>query len=270
MFGALSPPPGVPLLARSKMHSPADSVAPTCVLVVDRHADTRSLYAQYLKLEGFDVDEAEDGREALAKALTRRYDAIVTETRLSGIDGYQLCDLLRRDSATAATPLVVVTGDVMTADLDRVRAAGATAVLIKPCLPETLFAELRRVLAGERASQPGDGGVRVLPTDDRPAVPGSRRSILSRSHRRGDTTSPPTNPPTLLCPLCDRSLGYQRSYVGGVSARHAEQWDYFKCPADCGTFEYRHRTRKLRKVRDEDSRAVTPGSLESRARASGE
>src|SRR5947209_1088143 len=116
------------------MNAPADSFRTISVLLVDRHADTRSLYAQYLKLEGFDVEEAEDGREALAKALARPNNAIVTEPRLSGIDGYQLCDLLRRDSATAATPLLVVTGDAMTADIDRARAAGATAVLVKPCL----------------------------------------------------------------------------------------------------------------------------------------
>ena len=41
---------------------------------------------------------------------------------------------------------------------------------------------------------------------------------------------------------------YRRSHVGGVSSKHSEQWDYFDCEAGCGTFQYRTRTRKLRKV----------------------
>jgi predicted RNA-binding Zn-ribbon protein involved in translation (DUF1610 family) len=41
---------------------------------------------------------------------------------------------------------------------------------------------------------------------------------------------------------------YEQSHIGGVSAKHPEQWDDFICPT-CGTFEYRHRTRKLRRVR---------------------
>ena len=59
---------------------------------------------------------AEDGRDALAKALTGRYDAIVAETRLPGIDGYQLCQLLRRDPATLHTPILFVTADARTSE----------------------------------------------------------------------------------------------------------------------------------------------------------
>jgi len=54
-------------------------------------------------------------------------------------------------------------------------------------------------------------------------------------------------PPELTCPSCDRALYFDSSYVGGVSNRHAEQWDYFTC-STCGTFQYRQRTRKLRRV----------------------
>ena len=52
----------------------------------------------------------------------------------------------------------------------------------------------------------------------------------------------------LVCPSCDQALKYLRSHIGGVSARHLEQWDYFECPAGCGSFQYRERTKKLRKV----------------------
>ena len=72
---------------------------------------------------------------------------------------------------------------------------------------------------------------------------------LSHAHRRGDTTAPPIAAPDLLCPVCDKPLAYRRSHVGGVSARHPEQWDYYECTVSaCGTFQYRQRTRKLRRV----------------------
>jgi hypothetical protein len=67
-------------------------------------------------------------------------------------------------------------------------------------------------------------------------------------HERHDTTAPPVTPPALICPQCDQLLAYQRSHIGGVSARHADQWDYYECPAGCGVFQYRERTRKLRRV----------------------
>jgi hypothetical protein len=73
-----------------------------------------------------------------------------------------------------------------------------------------------------------------------------RRSLV-RAHQRHETSTPPLTPPELLCPNCDRPLSYDRSHIGGVSERHQEQWDYFECGA-CGTFQYRQRTRKLRRL----------------------
>jgi hypothetical protein len=55
-------------------------------------------------------------------------------------------------------------------------------------------------------------------------------------------------PPELVCPDCDAPLAYLRSHLGGVSSKHPEQWDYYECPNQCGTFQHRTRTRKVRKV----------------------
>jgi CheY-like chemotaxis protein len=187
-------------------------------LLADRDAETRTMYAQYLRLGLWSTDEAADGREALAKALTRCPDIVVTETRLPGISGYDLCQLLRRDSLTQSTPIVVVTGDAFTRDVERVKRAGATSVLIKPCLPETLAVELCRLIN------------------------------LSRACLHGGTTNPPIPAPGLLCPHCHRPLTFEKSHVGGASAKQQEQWDYFTCPAGCGMFQYRRRTRRIRQV----------------------
>jgi hypothetical protein len=67
-----------------------------------------------------------------------------------------------------------------------------------------------------------------------------------RARERFTTTTPPLPPPELVCPSCDQKLAYECSHVGGVSDRHPEQWDAFRCTS-CGSFEYRQRTRKLRR-----------------------
>lgn len=226
-------------------------------LIVDRDPDTRHLYAEYLRESACEIEEAEDGREALAKAIMRPPDVIVTETRLPGIDGYSLCRLLREDATTHHVTIVVVTGDAFAADTNRAMAAGADVVLVKPCLPEKLVATIRRLLT--RADAPRGGMDAAHKRSDTPrdranefsgeGRAGSRaRLMLSRSHRRHDTTEPPVSPPRLVCPMCDQPLQYVMSHIGGVSERHQEQWDDFECPAACGTFQYRHRTRKLRRV----------------------
>src|SRR5439155_4234082 len=122
------------------------SPSPPIALIVDHDADTRQLYSQVLTLARFEVDEASEGREALAKALSSHHAVIVTETRLPGIDGYDLCGLLRRDPGTRSVPIVVVTAEAYPVDLERVQRAGASVVLVKPCLPDALLAAIRRAM----------------------------------------------------------------------------------------------------------------------------
>jgi len=226
-------------------------------LLVDRDGDTRKRYAHHLRLaDACEIVEAEDGREALAKALSRHPDVIVTDTRLPGINGFQLCTLLRRDTSTSGIPIILVTADAFDAEVRRAARVGADAVLAKPCLPEHLEHEIRRVLQqsielrarGKDARQRGHEEIeRSQELIDRSKA-NVRRVMLSRTHVRSETTEPPTAPPVLVCPRCDLQLRYLRSHIGGVSERHAEQWDYFECTAGCGTFQYRERTRKLKKV----------------------
>ena len=212
-------------------------------LIVDDHDDTRHLYAEFLRTTGFNVVEAADGRLALATAVSVRPDVIVTETRLPGITGFDLCRLLRSDGATNKIPIVFVTADAYEVDVKRAHAAGAAAVLIKPCLPERLARELRHAIG--RLQEPGDRANTDASLERLRATP--RRPTLASAHQRHETTDPPKPPPTLLCPSCDQPLRYLKSHIGGVSQNYAEQWDYFEC-ATCGTFQYRQRTRKLRAV----------------------
>ena len=221
-------------------------------LVAAADPGSREMYVECMKLANWMVLEATDGPNALAVALSRRPDVIIADTHLPGISGYDLCELLRHDLATRATPIVLVTSDAMAREMERARASGATSVMLKPCLPDTLVTEAFRLLesARVRAAAPRDGGSASLTNSDVQVQERNRRSrrSLSRTHRRGETDLPPTTPPTLICPDCDRPLDYKSSHVGGVSVHNAEQWDYFACSGGCGMYQYRQRTRKLRKV----------------------
>ena len=119
------------------------------VLFIDGHADTRAVYSEYLALAGCEVDEADNGTDALAKAHARPHDIVVTEVALPGVDGYELCRQFRHDAALRQTPLIVITSDEQASAADRARSAGADAVLVKPCLPAALVAEIARLVGAD-------------------------------------------------------------------------------------------------------------------------
>lgn len=214
------------------------------------------MYAEFLQPEGWRIEEADDGREALAKAIALIPTVLVTETRLTGISGIDLCTLLRRDEATRKIPIVIVTADAFKDDVQRARISGADAVLTKPCLPERLAAELARLVADmpdrhDRAGAERNSRIEQLPRSLRalarsPQAAGQTR--VKRTHGPADAVAAASPPLPLVCPSCDRPLTFERSHVGGVGPRHIEQWDYFMCTAGCGMFQYRVRTRKLRRV----------------------
>jgi hypothetical protein len=108
-------------------------------------------------------------------------------------------------------------------------------VLEAPVDTKVLFESLQQVL--------GPKTITSAIEDD-----ASSTSPASRRHRRGRTMNPPLTPPRLPCPQCRRPLVYLYSQLGGVNDRLPEQWDYFECMNSCGSFQYRHRTRRTRQV----------------------
>jgi CheY-like chemotaxis protein len=239
---------------RTAIHSTASSSAiyplasAVSILIVDPDTDSRALYRQSFALAGCDVVEASDGREALAKVFTRVPTLIITEMRLPFVDGCALCEILRRDSVTVDVPILVVTADVRATELSRVRQLGADGVLVKPTTPEDVLTAARRLMAETGEMRQRAKAMRANAVTQRQQAE-RQRVRLSKSFSRFATTVPPVSPPILVCPSCDRALTYEQSYVGGVSMRHPEQWDHYTCPSGaCGVFQYRHRTRKLRRV----------------------
>ena len=99
------------------------------------------------------IFEAEDGAEALGKAVCRQPDVVLTETRLRRIDGYTLCTYLRRERLTRAAAIVVVTGAARPSEIARAEGAGADEVLVKPFLPDALLAAACRTWRRRRGCE---------------------------------------------------------------------------------------------------------------------
>lgn len=200
------------------------------------------------------VDEAEDGANALALALAHPPGLVIADTQLARIDGYSLCQLLRVDSKTRHAGIIVVSGSGEGGDVDRAKASGADAVLIEPVSPEDVRKQAEQLRHQAAALHRGSDAVRVRAAERieraRQVMARSeavRTRMMSRAYSRVVTTTPPRMPPDLHCLVCFESLTYEYSHLGGVSERHPEQWDYFLC-VRCGRFQFRHRTRKLRRV----------------------
>jgi DNA-binding response OmpR family regulator len=116
------------------------------VLVVDDDRSAREGYAELLEGRGFRVAVAGSADEAKASCRQRQPDAVITDVALPDGNGFDLAADLRRECLPAHAPILGMTGYWATDVHERAARAGVTIVLAKPCQPEHLLAELRRVL----------------------------------------------------------------------------------------------------------------------------
>jgi CheY-like chemotaxis protein len=116
------------------------------VLVVDDYADAREMYSEYLQFSGFDVCQAANGAEALQRALQDQPDIILMDLSLPVMDGWEATRRLKADERTADIPVVALTGHALAGISEGAKQAGCDAFVTKPCLPEDLVKEIRRVL----------------------------------------------------------------------------------------------------------------------------
>jgi len=116
------------------------------VLLVDDYPDAREMYAEYLEFSGFDVVEAENGMEALQRAVETAPDIILMDLSLPVMDGWEATRRLKADKRTAPIPVVALTGHALAGISEGAKKAGCDAFVTKPCLPEDLVKEIRKIL----------------------------------------------------------------------------------------------------------------------------
>jgi len=116
----------------------------TRVLIVDDEPAVRAALDRALRLDGYEITLAADGREALDSLADTRHDAVVLDVAMPGIDGLQVCRRLR--DAGDRTPVLMLTArdavDDRVAGLD----AGADDYLVKPFATDELLARVRALL----------------------------------------------------------------------------------------------------------------------------
>jgi CheY-like chemotaxis protein len=128
------------------------------VLVVDDYPDAREMYSEYLDYCGFEVVQAGNGIEALQRALETQPDIILMDLSLPVMDGWEATRRLKADKRTAGIPVVALTGHALAGISEGAKKAGCDAFVTKPCLPEDLVKEIRRVLEDSRNRKPRRSG----------------------------------------------------------------------------------------------------------------
>jgi len=120
------------------------------ILVVDDEPEAVELVAFNVTQAGFEVNTATDGAEALKKARSTAPSLIVLDLMLPEVDGLEVCKMLRRDRATAAIPIVMVTAKA--AEIDRILGLelGADDYITKPFSPRELVLRIKNILARGR------------------------------------------------------------------------------------------------------------------------
>jgi two-component system phosphate regulon response regulator PhoB len=113
---------------------------------VDDEPEAVELVDFNLKQAGFDVAVAADGAEALKKARGLMPNLIVLDLMLPEVDGLEVCKMLRRDSATAKVPIIMLTAKA--AEIDRILGLelGADDYITKPFSPRELVLRVKRIL----------------------------------------------------------------------------------------------------------------------------
>jgi len=125
------------------------------VLVVEDYQDAREMYAAYLQFSGFDVAEATNGVEAIEKAQSLMPDIVLMDLALPRMDGWEATRRLKNDERTKNIPVVALTGHALAGHAEGARQAGCDAFVTKPCLPDALVAEIKRLLERQPASADG-------------------------------------------------------------------------------------------------------------------
>ena len=125
------------------------------VLVVEDYQDAREMYAAYLQFSGYRVAEATNGIEAIEQANELMPDIILMDLALPKMDGWEATRRLKMAEKTRHIPIVALTGHALAGHSELAREAGCDSFVTKPCLPDALVAEIKRMLTARDAAAAG-------------------------------------------------------------------------------------------------------------------
>ncbi|MDN6681724.1 MAG: chemotaxis response regulator CheY, partial [Enterobacterales bacterium] len=115
-------------------------------LVVDDFATMRRIVRNLLKELGFNnVEEAEDGADALTKLRTGAFDFVVSDWNMPNMDGLQLLQAIRADGSLGTLPVLMVTAEAKKENIIAAAQAGASGYVVKPFTAATLEEKLNKI-----------------------------------------------------------------------------------------------------------------------------
>ena len=117
----------------------------TKVLLVEDDPYNRQALTTYLRVMGLEVEQAHDGFEALRKVDNSRFDVVVSDIKMPGLDGVDLVKLIR--SKLEGMPIVLISGDPTAAPAKAIADAQVLRVFTKPFSPSELLETISRVVS---------------------------------------------------------------------------------------------------------------------------
>jgi len=129
------------------------------VLIVEDEAPLVTMLRYNLEREGFAVDEATNGEEALLRIAERRPDAVLLDWMLPHVSGLEICRQIRRAPSTRSLPVIMLTARGEESDRIRGLDSGADDYVVKPFSPNELIARVRAVIRRTQ-KEPEDGLLR--------------------------------------------------------------------------------------------------------------
>lgn len=116
------------------------------ILTVDDSASVRQMVSFTLSKAGYQVAEAGDGKEGLAKAGRQKFDLVITDLNMPVMDGLEMIAGIRKLAGNEYTPILMLTTESQAAKKDAGRKAGATGWIVKPFNGEQLISVVQRLV----------------------------------------------------------------------------------------------------------------------------
>jgi two-component system cell cycle response regulator DivK len=143
-LGQVAPDPANPLPGAGRL-----------VLVAEDYGPNLELITEYLEFEGFRVEPAKDGREAVAKVQALRPDIVLMDMKMPEMDGLEATRCLRREPTLRELPIIALTAFASREDEKTSQEAGANAHVTKPVDFDLLRSQIDRLLVKKPSSDPG-------------------------------------------------------------------------------------------------------------------
>jgi CheY-like chemotaxis protein len=191
------------------------------VLVVDDSLSVRKMVERALEMKGFEVLSASSGADAMERIGSAMPDIVVCDVVMPDVDGYRICEFVRTHPALSETPVLLISGIVNSAVLERAAQVRCSAVLRKPFTADDLARKVDELLAARSWSAAAPAGLPASAADEMVALPDLKATLLQLA----------TMPGVRLAALVDREgflieaageLGVGAEVAGALAACLAE------------------------------------------------